>query len=629
MGFLLPTHRKLTPLRPVICAPKLLSPQVAADRRAILAATGLLVILTVAASANGFFGGLLYDDRACITENESIRRLGDLGNVLTPPPEAGTGGRPLANLTFALSYALSGFSTWGYHAVNVITHLLAALTLFGVVRRTLLQPALQPRFGLEATPLAGAIATLWALHPLQTQVVTYLSQRTESLMALFYLLTLYCFIRGAEARSSFWYPLAVLACVLGVLSKEVIATAPLMVLLYDRTFVAGSFAGAWRLRWRLYTVLAATWIPLAFFLIGVRDRGVGYGLGVPWFQYALTECKAIIVYLGLSVWPQTLIFDRGVTLVSGLGAALPFVFGLVVILGATSWALWARPVLGFVGAWFFVILAPTSSVVPVIQQPIAENRPYLPLAAVITLVVIGLRVSLDRRVAWIVCAALAVVSAFATIRRNRDFVSEISIWTDTVAKAPGNARAHYNLGVALDYAGRTPEAVVHYRNALTVEPNHVEAKNNLGNALVEQGSIAEGIALLEGALRLRPAYADAHYNLGNALLHSGRPADAIRRYQASLRIEAKQPKARNNMGVAMLQTGRVLEAMREFELSLTLNPGFADPHNNLAVALDRLGRVAEAIAHCEAALRLKPDYTDARNNLGNLRATLTRAGPDR
>jgi len=344
---------------------------------------------------------------------------------------------------------------------------------------------LDPRFGLEAVPLAGAIATLWALHPLQTQVVTYLSQRTESLMALCYLLTLYCFIRGAEARPRVWYPLAVLACLLGVLCKEVIATAPLIVLLYDRTFVAGSFVGAWRQRWRFYTVLAATWIPLAFLLMGVRDRGVGYGLGVSWFFYALTECKAVLIYLSLSIWPQMLIFDRGVMLVDSIGAALPFVVGLVVILGATGWALWARPVLGFVGAWFFVILAPTSSVVPVIQQPIAENRPYLPLAAVITLVVIGLHTLLPRRIAWVICAALAALCALATVRRNRDFVSEISIWSDTVAKAPGNARAHYNLGVALDSVGRTPEAMVHYRNALVVEPNYVQAQNNLGNALVD------------------------------------------------------------------------------------------------------------------------------------------------
>lgn len=613
----------------MICAPNLRRPQVAADRRAILIVAGSLTILTVAAYANGFLGGLLYDDRASITENESIRRLWDLGTVLKPPAEAGTGGRPLANLTFAVSFALSGLSTWGYHVINVLTHVLAALTLFGVVRRTLRQPALDPRFGLEAVPLAGAIAILWALHPLQTQVVTYVSQRTESLMALCYLLTLYCFIRGAEARPRVWYPLAVLACLLGVLSKEVIATAPLIVLLYDRTFVAGSFVAAWRQRWRLYTVLAATWIPLAFLLMGVQDRGVGYGLGVSWFFYALTECKAVLIYLGLSIWPQTLIFDRGVMLVDSIGAALPFVVGLVVILGATGWALWARPVLGFAGAWFFVILAPTSSVVPVIQQPIAENRPYLPLAAVMTLVVIGLRVWLARRAALAVCAVLAVVSAFATVRRNRDFGSEIVIWTDTVAKAPGNARAHYNLGVALDTAGRTPEALVHYRQALFVDPNYVQAQNNLGNALVEQGNIAEGIPLLEAALRLRPAYADASYNLGNALLHSGRPLEAIGRYQASLRIDAKQPKARNNLGVAWLQTEHLPEARAEFEGALALNPAFADPHNNLAVILARLGRLEEAIAHCETALRIKPDYADARNNLENLRARLTGAGPAR
>jgi tetratricopeptide (TPR) repeat protein len=589
-------------------------------------AVGAIVTLIVVAYWNSFSGALVYDDRASITENMSIRQLWPLSTVLAPPDEAGTGGRPIGNFTFALSYALSGLEPWGHHVVNVTIHILTALTLFGVVRRTLLQPALREGLGRDSFPLAVAIAALWAVHPLQTQVVTYLSQRTESLMALFYLLTVYCFIRGTEARPRVWHTLAFLACLLGVMSKEVIATVPLLVLLYDRTFVSGTLIAAWRRHWRLYVALASTWLLLALLLIGVRERGVGYGLGIPWFEYALTECKAVVTYVRLGLWPHPLIFDRGVTLIKTVADALPYVVVLISLLGATIWALCKRPVLGFTGAWFFVILAPTSSVVPVIQQPIAENRPYLPVAAVIALAVATLYLRFGRRTVVAVCSVLAAVCVVATAQRNRDFASEIALWTDTVAKSPLNARAHYNLGVALNYAGRTAEAMVHYSSALEISPDYPEARNNLGNALVETGRIQEGLPHLEAAVRLRPSFADAHYNLGNAFLHTNRSPEAIPHYQVALRLDPARPKARNNLGIAFLRTNRPDAAIREFEQSIALKVDFYDAQMNLAVVLLQVGRHLEALRHAEFALKLRPHAADARRTADAIRSAARAAG---
>jgi Flp pilus assembly protein TadD len=601
--------------------PKSPTPFTAPKTRALLLAGGIVVLLAVLAYANSFSGAFVYDDRTAITENATIRQLWSLGAVLSPPPEAGTGGRPVANFTFALSYALSGLVPWGYHIINFALHALTGLVLLAVVRRTLQQPLLRPRFGRDALLLATAIATLWTIHPLQTQVVTYLSQRTESLMALFYLLTLYCFIRGTEKAPNLWYSLAVAACLLGVLSKEIIATAPLLVLLYDRTFIAGGFGEALRRRRWLYAALAATWIPLGLLLIGVSHRGVGYGLGIPWFEYALTECKAVLLYLKLSVWPQPLIFDRGVGLLTEHLAAIPFVLGLVCVLGTTAWALWKRPALGFAGAFFFVILAPASSVIPVIQQPIAENRPYLPSAAVVALIVLTVYTVSGRRTTLVLGAVTAAVGAWATAQRNQVFTSEISLWSDTVEKCPGNARAHYNLGVALNYNGRIAEAIEHYRAAVEVAPGYADAHNNLGNALAENGHLAEGLPHLEEAVRLRPTYVDAHYNLGNALLHSGRSSEAAPHYEEAIRLDPTQFKAHSNLGIVHLQANRLEDAVREFEAAAALNPAFADPHSNLAVVLSRLGRLDEAIGHAETALRLKPDFELARKNLESLRAT--------
>ena len=214
----------------------------------------------VAAYHNSFAGPCVFDDVPWIVENPSIRSLWPIGHLLAPQSARDVGGRPVVSLTLAVNYALGGTDVWGYHAVNLAIHILAAWTLLGVTRRTLLSPRLQERFGSAATPLALMVAILWTVHPLQTEAVTYLIQRTEALVGLLYLLTLYCVIRGAtSSRATRWYSAAVAASLLGMATKELMATAPVIVLLYDRTFLAGSFREALRRRYGLYLALAATW----------------------------------------------------------------------------------------------------------------------------------------------------------------------------------------------------------------------------------------------------------------------------------------------------------------------------------------------------------------------------------
>ena len=171
-----------------------------------------IALAAIAAYHNSFQVPLVFDDQTWITNNPTIRRLWPLGPVVFPPKTAVVGGRPVLNLTLAINYALGGTDVWGYHAVNLAIHILAAWTLLGIVRRTLLLPKLRDRFGTAATPIAVAVAILWTVHPLQTAAVTYLTQRNESLMALFYLLTLYGVVRGATAaglRAGIWYSAAI------------------------------------------------------------------------------------------------------------------------------------------------------------------------------------------------------------------------------------------------------------------------------------------------------------------------------------------------------------------------------------------------------------------------------------
>ncbi len=297
---------KMAP-KPTDCAP---CPSL--DRLNIFFGALIIVVAVLVAYHNCFALPFLMDDPLAIVDNPGIHHLWPIWDVLSPSPTSLVGGRPVVSLSFAVNYALGGVTVGGYHAFNLAIHALAALTLFGFVRRTLLRPSLRERFAASATSLALATAVLWAVHPLQTEAVTYVSERCELLMGLFYLLTLYCFVRGTDSkRSGSWFTAAVVACLLGMASKEVMVTAPLMVLLYDRTLVSGSFREAWkRHRW-LYLGLASTWLLLARMMIGLHSRGVGLGLQISWWSYALVECRAIVKYLCLAIWPHPLVFDYG------------------------------------------------------------------------------------------------------------------------------------------------------------------------------------------------------------------------------------------------------------------------------------------------------------------------------
>jgi len=602
-------------------------PPDAARRTIWLAAVGL-ALAVFAAYHNSLAVPFVFDDQPAIVENGSIRHLWPLGSVLAPDLAGGltVSGRPLVNLSLAGNYAVGGGAVTGYHVFNLVIHVLAGLTLLGVVRRTLRQPALAARFGPAALPLGVAVAALWLLHPLQTETVTYVVQRAESLMALCYLLTLYAFIRGTAAeRPGGWFALSLAACLLGMAAKEVMVTAPLLVLLYDRTFVAGTMAEAWRRRWRYYSGLAGTWLLLAWLVAGTAGRGgtAGFGLSVGPGQYLLTQCEAIVHYLRLAVWPDPLVFDYGTATVSGLGQ-VGLQAGLLVALAAgTLVALARRPVWGLAGAWFFLILAPSSSVVPVASQTMAEHRMYLPLAVIMAGAVLGLYRWLGRR-SLLVCGLVAAVFGALTMRRNADYQTEQGLWADTVAKRPQNGRAWNNLGKALFSAGRPAEAVVRYEEAIRLEPAEPEPYYNLGLALARLNRPTDAISRYEQALRLRPEYPEAHNNLGNALLAAGRPDEAGSHYEEAVRLRPGFAEAHSNLANVRLEQGRVAEAIKHGEEAVRQDPRHAEARYNLGNALAQAGQLAAAQVHYEEALRLKPAYADVANNLGNVLVGLDR-----
>jgi tetratricopeptide (TPR) repeat protein len=586
-------------------------------------AAAVIVVAVLATYWNSLRVPFFFDDPVAITENPTIRNLTKLSAVLSPPLNgSGATGRPVVNLSLAVNYAIGGTSPTGYHVTNIVLHALAALALFGVIRRTLRRPSLRERFGAASLPLAFGAALLWSLHPLQTESVTCVIQRTEVLVGLFYLLTLYLFIRAIdEPKKKRWAVLAIGACFTGMASKEVMVSAPLMILLYDRTFAAGSFAEAWRMRRRFYLGLGASWLLLGFMVLslgGARGEVAGLGVGpITWWSYALKQCEAILLYLRLTGWPQPLVVFYGIGVVTNPADVwLEFVL-LSALVAAAVVALWRSPMLGFLGMWFFAILAPSSSVVPLVSQTVAEHRMYLPLVAPLVLAVAGAYGWAGRRSLPLVGLA-ALACAAVSIARNNDYRSELSIWNDTVAKVPNNERARINLAIAYQAAGRDNDALEQLKETLRLVPNQPEALNNLASLLLQHNRAAEAVEPSAVAVRVKPKFGEAHNNLGTALVQTGRLAEGLQHLEIAVQLRPDLAEPHCNYAGALIESQRIDEGIREAEIATRLNPRLALAHFYLALGLLRQNQFDRARPELEAAVRIQPNYADAHLNLGSI-----------
>ncbi len=662
-------------------------------------AAGVILAVAGIAAYHGTLGvPFLLDDDGAILENPALD-LSHPWEVLFPPVAATTAGRPLLNLSFAVQHALHGDAVWGYHLVNLAIHIVAGLALLGVLRRVFgaaasidrargLRLASRVEDGLRAGPcfapasFAGQAAcgyesradwfallgaAIWLLHPIQTEAVTYISQRAESMAGMFVLVALWLFLRATlntqhstpNAQGTGWKAACVAACAAGVLSKETAVVGPLLILLVDRVFVAGSLGEAWRMRKGLYLGLAGCWVLLGalFLSVPAAQRGVAVGGGFFSLSYLVTQVGVVLYYLRLVFWPVGLVFDYGPDDPPwALGA--PVALGiLVVVLVGVVW-LWSvaarqaasgkRPAMLMVALGvtaFLVALAPSSSVVPLTFQPAAENRVYLALAAVVAVIVgavaVGRTLNTQHatpdtqrgggRIGLIALAGLAVGLGVLTERRNAIYRDEYTIWADTAAKRPGNWRAQYNLAlIAGGKAGQEGEAVARYEAALRLKPELPEAHNNIGALLAEQTAsasgrptiLAEAIAHFETALRLKPDFAEAHLNLADSLVRMpGRRDEALAHYEAALKAKPGSAEARIRYGNALLaDPARARESIPLYEEALKSRPESTEARVNLAAAYFQAGRVDDAIGALEEVVRRDPGYAPARENLERLKA---------
>jgi tetratricopeptide (TPR) repeat protein len=566
------------------------------------AGAALIVLAGVIAYSSGLSTPFLFDDETGIVRNQQIRQVWPLDDALSPPPETPVARRPLVNLTLALNYAFSGLQPGGYHVTNLLIHLLAALTLFGIVRRTLAGPKFRLRqadagqvraregssrkahlrrdggghtdtrvselrasLARHSLPIAWASALIWTVHPLNSELIEYVVQRTESLMSLFYLLTLYCAIRAFDARRSggSWRIAAVLSCAAGMACKESMVTAPIVVALYDRVFLFDSFRDAIRKRRPLYIGLAATWVIVAILLSSGGRTSVGFSSGTSPWTYLLNQADIVAHYLQLVVWPRALVLDYGVPQPLMWQDVIVPASLLVVLLAAVIAALVYLPEVGFLGACFFIILAPTSSIVPIATEVGAERRMYLPLAGLVVLAVVALYLLVWRLIgekraivaSLVVTIAVASVATAGTIARTREYASRLELSRTIVERRP-TGRAHFLLGSELIAAHREQEAIAEFRaSAAEYPPAHFA----LGVELAGQQRIDDAIIELNEFIRLMPGdpvVIPARDLLGQLYLAKGQYGAAEEQFTSILEKQPSHASARRYLSALRAQTRR-------------------------------------------------------------------------
>jgi tetratricopeptide (TPR) repeat protein len=505
-------------------------------------------------------------------------------------------------------------------------------------------------------PLALACSLLWALHPLQTQSVTYVIQRCESLMGLFFLLTFYCAIRGWQsAAPQRWHLAAVLSFLLGIGTKEVIAAAPVLLFFYHWIFFPGSVGSILRRSLLLYGGLAAGLLGLGFLVAGGGTLSSGPAkITFSAVDYWRTQPEIIAHYLGLVFLPWGLSIDYGWPVLEhwDWGALL---HGTVVaaIFAASFLALIRKMPVGYLGVSFFVVLAPTS-LLP-LPDAAFEHRMYLPSIAVVIIATTGLygflnnaaprwiadgaqRSSLVRKVSFGLVTLAGIFLGAATHARNADYRSDVSIWADAVQKHTGNSRAHANLANGLMREGKLRSAVEHLYAALEIEtrnarrhdggekyyeylgrrPVYTKVQDNLGWAWLQKGNAAEAAKHFREALRVDHKNAIVLAHMGVALHLQGRHAEAMDYFQTALRIKPHDPDIHINLGAVLRLQGKPLEAIGHFQEALRIVPQNIEAHYGMGMALHQMGREAEAAASFREAGKLNPDFAPLKGMTGPL-----------
>ncbi len=641
---------------------------------------GLLLAVCLAIYANTFPNAFVWDDPYLIVDNRYIKHSRNIPlfftpyywNALHPYADIQVQYRPVRTTSFALDYFFWKDNPAGYHLTNLLLHMINVVLVFYLATALGAVSAKGPEATasgckrnrvLMSLPFLAAV--LFATHPVHTESVTYIKNRSELLAFMFFLAAFLLFVRVYGYRRMIPRLLmlggSLLCFVLAMLSKETALVLPAILVLYLFCFRDRTEWGRTLIRVLPFVAAAISYLWFVHALLN-NDGLTPSSFRIDAGRHVLAVLATIAEYLGLLAFPIHLNAEHPFSIPAS--AADPVVVLCLMGLMLTGFLIvrsWRRSRLVCFSILFILLtLLPASNIIFLWSRPLAEQRLYIPSLGFCLLLAAGIVRLYDRAStgsgpkvirATVLLLTGVILAGYAikTIDRNRDWRDPVTFYTRTLAGNPDSARMHNNLGRALSEQGRRREAIVHYETAMRLDPTYPHVYNNLGVELAESGRLQEAIARFETALQLDPKYASAHTNLGIALLEIGAARAALDHYRAAARLKP-DAEMLNNLGSASATLGLQEEAVNSYLAALRIEPDYMLALNNLGALLTetenaqwivdqflkpvmspwQLARVfnsaatiflkaedrASAEAYFQKAVGADPDYIDGLYNLG-------------
>jgi tetratricopeptide (TPR) repeat protein len=582
--------------------------------------------------SNTFQSPFVFDDKVRILENPDIRIDELTVNNLWQAAfgKQSPKSRPIGNISFALNYYFHQYELAGYHIVNIVIHIINGILLWLFLAKTFSLKSVRPEI-IRGEWIALLAAILWLVNPVQTQSVTYVVQRLNSLAAMFYLLSLLAYLNGRLTAGTkmrwAWLLGAALGWLLALGCKQNTATLPFFVLLYEWYFFQDLKVDWLKRNLRYLIIVFVVFIGVALLFLGTKpiDRLTSISdFANQEFTLAervMTQFRVVIYYLSLIFFPHPsrlnldYDFPLSVSLINPITTLLSLSGIIALVILAVLLAKNQR-LISFSIFWFLGNLVIESSVIPL--AIIFEHRLYLPSMLVgLSAVILFYQYLKPRWLPAVISCALILLCAYWTFERNKVWRDNSTLWADCVKKSPNKARPYSNLGVAQKLQNKTDEAVLNFRKALQLDPDFDSAHDNLGIILDDQGKTEEAIGHFRRAIEINPKFVKAHNNLGVALIKQDQPNEAVEHFLQALQIQPDFALSYSNLGLAYVKQGKIDEAVAAYLKALQLNPKLAETEFNLGDALLVQGKTEQAMVHLKKAVQLDPDHAGAHNNLGS------------
>lgn len=565
-----------------------------------------------------------YDDGVYITENPHVKAgLTIEGINWAFTAVRASNWHPVTWLSHMLDVSMFGLHPGSHHLMNTAYHAANTVLLFLLLMQM-----------TGARWLSALAAALFALHPMHVESVAWASERKDVLSAFFWILTLISYERYVKHPGRMRYLITLCAFGLGLMSKPMLVTLPLVMLLMDYWPLARLQPGQrgsvpqppgmsvlkpfpWRLILEKAPFFAMSAIA-SFITVYTQHKGgaVASVKALPFSFRVINALWSYIVYIGKMIWPLHLAviypLPSYLTIVQGLLSGLL----LAGITGVTVRYAKQHPYFLTGWLWYLITLVPVIGLVQVGRQSMADRYTYIPFIGLFIMIAWGLQIiageTRRRRAAVSAAAGIMLLALTAcTWLQIGHWKDSMTLFSHAVKTVPDNYVAHESLGYALAQSSRFDEAEYHYTEALRISPDYERALTGMGNVLVKQGKIEEAIQYTNRALLLNPDSIEAHFNMGFALTKQGRDKEAVHHYSEGLRKDPDNAEIHFILGVTLATQGQLDEGIRHFSEALRIEPGFAEAHYSLGVALLRQGKFDDSISHFSEALRIKPDFSEA------------------